>query len=257
MCKVVQLTGYMAALAKNCNHLRGLRNVDNKIVQFSWWKSGCEQECRFPIDQELYRPSGVAHLDANKSTSSTTTQVAAATYLDNQNELNIPSNLGDGIRCQIFDDGDCFVSTTVEAESLGTNSGLIGTVLGHAAAWSSWGKSGCEQKCHFQINGGLHCSSGEAPLDTESLQILIWCHVNKSESPSSTRTQVAAVAYLDKQNEFSVHSMKHHRTKHNRYLNADQRKTKLDENIKDISVWKVASSKRLMSENITNNRCYM
>jgi hypothetical protein len=144
MCKVVQLTGYMAALAKNCNHLRGLRNVDNKIVQFSWWKSGCEQECPFPIDQELYRPSGVAHLDANKSTSSTSTKVAAATYLDNQNELNILSNVGDGIRCQIFDNSDCSNSSTVEEELLCTNSGLIGTVLGHAVARSSWGKSRCE-----------------------------------------------------------------------------------------------------------------
>ncbi len=84
MCKVGQLTNDLAALAKNCNHLGGLRNVDNIIAQFSWWKSGCEQECRFSIDQELYHPSGVAHLDANKSTSSTTTQVAAATYLDRQ-----------------------------------------------------------------------------------------------------------------------------------------------------------------------------
>jgi hypothetical protein len=106
-------------------------------------------------------------------------------------------------------------------ELLGTKSGLIGTVLGHAIAWSSWGKSGCEQKCRFQINGGLHHSSRETPLDTESLQIPIWCHVNKSKCPSSTRTQVAAVAYFNKQNEFRVHSMKHHRTKHKRYLNAD------------------------------------
>ncbi len=196
--------------------------MDNKIECFSWWKSGCKQKCRFPIDQELYRPSGVAHLDANKSTSSTTMQVAAATYLDNQNELNVLSNMGDGIRCQIFDDSDCSDSAIVEAESLGTKSGLIGTVLGHAIARSSWGKSGCEQKCCFQINRGLHHSSGEAPLDAEFVQILIWCHVNKSKSPSSTQTQVAAVAYLDKRNELSVLSMKHYRTKHKRYLNADQ-----------------------------------
>jgi hypothetical protein len=93
----------------------------------------------------------------------------------------------------------------------------------------------------------------EAPLDIKFLQIPIWCHVNKSKSPSSTQTQVAAVAYLDKWNEFSVHSMKHHRTKHKRYLNADQKKTKQDENIKDVSVWKGALSKRLTSEYITNN----
>ncbi len=94
MRKVAQLTNDFAALAKNHNHLCGLRNVDKEIAQFSWWKSGCEQECYFLIDQELYHPSRVAHLDANKSTSSTTTQNAAETYLDNQNELNILSNVG-------------------------------------------------------------------------------------------------------------------------------------------------------------------
>jgi hypothetical protein len=144
MRKVGQLTNDLAALAKNCNHLCGLHNVDDKVVRSSLWKSGCEREFCFPIDQELYCPSGVAHLDANKSTPSTTTQVAAATYLDNQKELNILSNVGDEIRCQIFDNSDCSDSATVEAESLGTNSRLIGTVLGHTVARSSWGKSRCE-----------------------------------------------------------------------------------------------------------------
>jgi hypothetical protein len=121
---------------------------------------------------------------------------------------------------------------TKQDELLGTKSGLIGTVLGHAIAWSSWGKFGCERKCRFQINkGGLHRSSREAPLDTESLQIPIWCHVDKSKNPSSTRTPVAAVAYLDKRNNFRVHLMKHHRTKHKRYLNDDQKKTKQDESL--------------------------
>jgi hypothetical protein len=161
--------------------------------------------------------------------------------------------VGDGIRRQIFDNSDCSDSTTVETELLGTNSGLIGTVLGHAVARFSWEKSGCEQNCRYQINGGLYRSSGEAPLDAESLQIPIWCHVNKSKSPSSTQTRVAAAAYLNKLNEFSVHLMKHHRTKHKRYLNADQKKTKQDENIKDVSVWKGELSKRLTLEYITNN----
>ncbi len=127
-----------------------------------------------------------------------TTQVAAATYLNDQNELNISSNVDDRIRCQIFDDSDCSDSATVEAELFGTKSGLIGTVLGHAVAQSSWEKSGCERKCCFQTNGGLHRSSREAPLDTEFLQISIWYHVNKSKSPSSIRIQSAVVAYFNK-----------------------------------------------------------
>jgi hypothetical protein len=77
ICKLGQLSNDLSALAKNCNYLRGLRNLDNEI---------------------------------------STTQVAAATYLNNQNELNISSNVGDGIRCQIFDDSDCSDSATVEAE---------------------------------------------------------------------------------------------------------------------------------------------
>ncbi len=146
-CKLGQLSNDLPALAKSVIIFVENRNVDNEI---------------------------------------STTQVAAATYLDDENELNISSNVGDGIKCHIFDDSDCSDSATVEAESLGTKSGLIGSVLGHAVAQSSWGKYGCECLCCFQINGGLHRSSREAPLHTESLQILIWCHVNKSKSPSST-----------------------------------------------------------------------
>ncbi len=185
ICKLGQLSYNLHSLAKHHNYLCGLHNVDNEIL---------------------------------------TTQVAAATYLNCQNELNISSNVGDGIRCQFFDKSDCSDSATALAELLSTKAGLIGTVLGHTIAWSSWGKSGFECKCRFQINGGLQRSSREATLDTESLQIPIWCHVNKSKSSSSTQTQVAAVAYFNKRNEFRVHSMKHHRTKHKRYLNADQKK---------------------------------
>jgi hypothetical protein len=42
MRKVAQLTNDLAALAKNCNHLHRLRNVDEEIARFSCWKSGCE-----------------------------------------------------------------------------------------------------------------------------------------------------------------------------------------------------------------------
>jgi hypothetical protein len=63
ICKLGQLNNSFHALAKNRNYLRGLCNVDNEIL---------------------------------------TTQVAAATYLNNQNELNISSNVGDGIRCQFL-----------------------------------------------------------------------------------------------------------------------------------------------------------
>ena len=105
ICKLGQLSNDLPAKAKKCNYLCGLRNVDNKISP---------------------------------------TQVAAATYLNDQNELNVSSHVGDGIRCQIFDNSDCSDSATVKAELLGTNSGLIEKVIGHAVVRSSWGKSGCE-----------------------------------------------------------------------------------------------------------------
>ena len=43
MYKAAQLTNDLAAVAKKRNHLHGLRNVDDKIAWFSWWKSGVEQ----------------------------------------------------------------------------------------------------------------------------------------------------------------------------------------------------------------------
>jgi hypothetical protein len=34
---------------------------------------------------------------------------------------------------------------------------------------NSWGKSRCEWMCCFPITGGLHCTSGDAPLETHNL----------------------------------------------------------------------------------------
>jgi hypothetical protein len=103
-------------------------------------------------------------------------------------------------------------------------------------------KSGHEHRLGFQINGGLHCSSKDAPFDTESFPILNYCHSYKSNSPSSTRTRVAAVAYLDRQNEFSRHSIEHHKTIHKRYLNALQKIAKQQKFLKEVKISNVALS---------------
>ncbi len=50
---------------------------------------------------------------------------------------------------------------------------------------------------------------------------------------------------MDKQNEFSMHSMKHHRTKHKRYLNAQQKNTKQGNFIKEIKICNVALLNRV------------
>jgi len=62
-----------------------------------------------------------------------------------------------------------------------------GSVVEDAVERNSWGKSRCEQMCHFPITGGLHRTSGDAPLETPTLQnpVPVWCHVHKSNSSSS------------------------------------------------------------------------
>jgi hypothetical protein len=90
---------------------------------------------------------------------------------------------------------------------LDTINGFVGADLGHAVAWSSWERSGCEQKCCFTINGGLHTSSKDAPSETESLPIPIWYHAIEFDSPLSRRTCVAAVVSLDTYYEMATRLM--------------------------------------------------
>ncbi len=42
-------------------------------------------------------------------------------------------------------------------------------VIEDAIERNSWGKSGCVWMCHFPNTGGLHCTSGDAPLETHNL----------------------------------------------------------------------------------------
>ena len=63
-----------------------------------------------------------------------------------------------------------------------------GSVVEDAVERNSWEKSRCEQMCHFPNTGGLHRTSGDAPLETATtLQnpAPVWCHIHKSNSPSS------------------------------------------------------------------------
>ncbi len=131
----------------------------------------------------------------------------------------------------------------------------LGCVVEDAVEHNSWGKSRSDWMCCFPNTGGLHHTSGDAPFktqnfthdnDTESSHIATtafyansninwqtgaisevmggmgqslhpsWCHVNKSYTPSSRRTQVAACAYKDKS-----HKSASQMTKHKRCTNAD------------------------------------
>ncbi len=132
----------------------------------------------------------------------------------------------------------------------------LGLVVEGAIERNSWGKSRSDQMCRFPNIRGLHCTSGDASFetqnfthdnDTESSHIATaafcansninwqtgamsevmggmgqslhrsWCHVNKSYTPLSRRTQVAACAYKDKS-----HKSASRMTKHKRCTNADQ-----------------------------------
>ncbi len=102
-------------------------------------------------------------------------------------------------------------------------------VIEDAIERNSWGKSRCEWMCCFPNTGGLHRTSGDAPLDTgvfagRSIEEdavghnthTPWCHVSKSKSLLSRRTQVAANAYKDK-----PYKSARRTTKHKRGVNAN------------------------------------
>jgi hypothetical protein len=92
-------------------------------------------------------------------------------------------------------------------------------VIENAIERNSGGKSGCEWMCRFPNTGGLHCTSGDAPLEPgvfagRSIEEdavghnthLPWCQVSKSKSSTSRRTQVATNAYKDKPHKSARHT---------------------------------------------------
>ncbi len=126
-------------------------------------------------------------------------------------------------------------------------------VIEDAVERNYWGKSGCEWMCHFPNTGGLHCTSGDAPLETGVFagrrfeEDAVghnthppWCHVSKSKSSLSRRTQVATNACKDK-----PHKSARHTTKHKRGVNTDRKQYKQIKYLKDGQVCNVASSRRI------------
>jgi hypothetical protein len=107
------------------------------------------------------------------------------------------------------------------------------SVVEDAVECNSWGKSRCEQMCRFPNTGGLHRTSGGAPLETPTLRdpVPVWCHVHKSNSSSSMRTQVAAVAYKQ-----IPHQPAKHSTKHKQSLNASRKCRKQKFKLKDVVI---------------------
>ena len=127
--------------------------------------------------------------------------------------------------------------------------GMSRTVPGQAVAPSSRvNTSRCDRKCRFPSVGGLHRSSNDSSIRTASTTFPIWCHVDKSKSPSSTRTRVAALAYISKQN----HPKRS--TSHRRQLNESKKFCKQRSMLKDVKVPTIAFSnvKQLDSNFIRN-----
>jgi hypothetical protein len=107
--------------------------------------------------------------------------------------------------------------------------------------------------CRFPNTGGLHPTSGDAPLETGVFAGRCiekdavghnthppWCHASKSKSSSSRRTQVTANAYKDK-----PHKSARHTTKHKRGVNANRKWYKQIKYLKDKQVCNVASNRRV------------
>ncbi len=104
--------------------------VEDTLERNSWGKSRCELMCCFPITGGLHRTSGDAPLETPTLQHS---------------------------------------SSILQAELI-THGMHEGSVVEDAVERNSWGKSRCELMCCFPITGGLHRTSGDAPLETPTLQ---------------------------------------------------------------------------------------
>ncbi len=133
----------------------------------------------------------------------------------------------------------------------------LGRIVEVAVERNSWGKSRSDMMCRFPNTGGLHHTSGNAPFDTQNISYdngtfgshtkgptkthtckindhgrtinpivwgttptsnPSWCHINKSNTPLSKRTQVAACAFKGK-----LHKSASRMKKHKRDTNTNQK----------------------------------
>jgi hypothetical protein len=112
--------------------------------------------------------------------------------------------------------------------------------------------------CRFPNTGGLQRTSGDAPLETgvfagRSIEEDAighnmhppWCHMSKSKSMLSRRTQVAANAYKDK-----LHKSARCTTKHKRGVNTNRKQYEQIKYLKDVQVCNVTSNRRVQCMNL-------
>jgi len=148
----------------------------------------------------------------------------------------------------------------------------LGCVVEDAVERNPWGKSRSDRMCRFPNTGGLHRTSGDAPLDTQNISLddgingaqkgqtnnnesipftpicggktptsyPSWCHVNKSNTPSSKRTRVAACSFKEKQIKSVLRT-----TKHKRDTNTNKKRFKQVKFLKDVKACNVAFSRKV------------
>jgi hypothetical protein len=210
--------------------------IEDAVERNSWGKSGCEWMCRFPNTGGLNGTLGNVPLETHN--------------LTHHNPWQPRTN------CRMC------AERSVKKDTVEPN---------------SWGKSECEWMCHIPNTKGLYHTSVDAPLEIHNLthdttwqprsncgifagRSIVedalecnthppWCHVTKSNSPSSRRTQVAANAYKEKPHKFARST-----TKHKRGVNADRKWYKQIEFLKDVQVCNVASNRRVQYMSLDNIR---
>jgi hypothetical protein len=224
--------------------------VEDAVERSSWGKSRCEEMCRFPNTGGLHHTSGGAPLETPTLRDPeliTRGGMREGSVVENAVERNIGGKSRCEQMCRFPNTGGLHHTSggaPLETPTLrdpelitggkgGGNGMREGSVVEVAIARNSWGKSRCEQMCRFPNTGGLHRTSGDAPLETPTLQIPVpvWCGVYKSNSSSSKRTQVAAVAYKQ-----ILHHPVKHSTKHKRSLNANRKCQKQKYKLKHVVI---------------------
>ena len=145
----------------------------------------------------------------------------------------------------------------------------LGRVLEDAVERNPWGKSSSDLLCRFPNTGGLHLTSGDAPLDTQNISdnngtnvakydnydsntfthisgettltsIPSWCHVHSSNTPSSKTTRLAARSFKELKLKSAFRT-----TKHKRDVNTNTKRFKQVQFLKDVKVCNVASERRV------------
>ncbi len=178
------------------------QNRGNAVEQATRGKFRCESKCRFPNTGGLHCTSGDAPLETHPER---THELEKSVVCGNAIEQNRGNAIEQATRgksgCEskcCFSNieglhrtsGDAPLETHPERAHEYDNSSVCSNAVeqnrGKAIEQATRGKSGCESKCHFPNIGGLHPTSGDAPLETHPP----FSYVHNSNYPSSKRTQV-------------------------------------------------------------------